>query len=420
MSSIQTLRKVLLQNTTGEYIDLDAPHWALEPYIPLLPDALLERLLERDECSADQQAGYRQFARTLAAVLHHDGRAAQTELSHHYASLDPDNETLREQDQPLGDTVNPAAAAATESIRSSLLAANFTPLSQEEIEAAVGVASHWGVPLHVDFELFRQLAVYTRGDVIGVRTMRPWNRPWRNEAVEVPIYQRVVVLFQLNADCRTEDELDANRLHLRLFKNIPKLDVDMLLPGTRVRISWLDRTRIVVPSLGGIGMTIWKIVRTALLVAALSVYTATILVGLVLAAVGYIVRSVLNYFQTRNRYMLNLTRSLYYQKLDSNAGVLYRLLEEAHQQRQCEVLVAHYAMLTSDQPISRRRLKRRAERMLREILAQEIEFDIDETLQRMLRLDLCSETPAGKFQAATVEQAITSLNAWWDSQPLAV
>lgn len=351
-------------------------------------------------------------------MLHHQRRVKQTRLSRRYGSVDPDNEGYAVERDEASCAV--AAHKVTVAVREVLTAANYSRLSEDAVAQAVGVASKWGVPLHVDFGVFRQLAVYARGDIMGLRGLRRWHRPWQEEMAEVPIYQRVVVLFQLTEDCRTEDNLDPRRLHLRIFKNIPKLDVDMLLPGSRVRISWLDSTRIVIPSLGGIGVTIWKIVRLALVVAALSLYTAAVLLGLVLAALGYIVRSVMNYFQTRNRYMLNLTRSLYYQKLDSNAGVLYRLLEEALQQQQCEAMLAYFAMTTVDGPISRRRLRRRIERILRELLQTEIAFKIDETLDRLSGLGLAVEDAEGNWSAVDTEVALARLNAWWDAQPLDV
>lgn len=412
-----------MQNTTGAFLAADPAHWALEPYIPLLPDDLQARLMDRDELSADQQVAFRKFNQALTAVLHHRAHRTHDHLNRLYVDLDPDNET----GSAVGseEEVDAAASMATKAIRDALLAANYTQLTQEEIEASVGVASHWGVPLHVDFAVFKQLAVYARGDVIGAKNLSRWYRPWRQELVDVAIYQRAVVVFQLEDHCQIEEGVDSSGLHLRMFKNIPKLDVDMLLPGTEVRITWFDRTRIVVPSLGGIGMTIWKIVRTALLVAALSVYSAVILIGLTLAAIGYIVRSVMNYFQTRNRYILSLTRSLYHQKLGTNAGVLYRLLEEAHQQRHCEVMVAYYAMLTvadadvDTGTLSRRRLKRRVERIIREVLSLEIDFDVEETLQLMTELDICQQLPESRYRWESAQQANENLHAWWDAQSLA-
>lgn len=389
----------------------------MEPFIALSSGDLVNYLIGRDELQATAVEAFRTTCHAIDAVLHHQQRPVHVAVDQAYALLDPDRDRRLLGALDAGATAD-AAERLTNVLDDVLRAAHYAPLSQAQIDAAVGVASEWGVPLHVDFGMFEHLMVYSRGDIVGIRNLRRWNRLWREQPVEVPIYQRAVVLFKLRPDCRTEDELQPEHVHLRMFKNIPKQDVDMLLPGTQVRISWLDQTRILVPTLGGIGMTIWKIARMALLVAALSFYTAAVLAGLIAAAVGYVVRTVFSYMQTKNRYLLNLTRSLYYQKLDSNAGVIYRLLQEAHQQDYCEAVLGYYALWTAGEAISRRRWKRRAERILREALQVEIDFHVDDALARLTAWELVYDGQAERLQAVPPAQALERLDAWWDRTSL--
>lgn len=82
-------------------------------------------------------------------------------------------------------------------MRDLLATADYAELSREELDAAVQVAILWGVPLHVDLNIFRHLAVFARGDVVGMREHRHWKRLYRKQLVEVPIYRRLVVLFQV-------------------------------------------------------------------------------------------------------------------------------------------------------------------------------------------------------------------------------
>ena len=112
-----------------------------------------------------------------------------------------------------------------------------------------------------DFDLFEQLVVFARGDIIGTKLRRRLRKMYRRESVAVPIYQRMVVLFRLHDDDKSEEKLTAAALHLRMFKNIPKQDVDMLLPGTRVRISGVDHFKILLPSLGGLLLSLRKIAQ---------------------------------------------------------------------------------------------------------------------------------------------------------------
>jgi len=49
-------------------------------------------------------------------------------------------------------------------------------------------------------------------------------------------------------------------VYIKLFKEIPKPDLEMLLPGTQVKMSLFDRLRVTLPSLSGIGMAVYKII----------------------------------------------------------------------------------------------------------------------------------------------------------------
>jgi len=406
--------------STTECIPDAAAHWAIESYIPIQNVDLVEALLAREDDdrqgtnNVDAKPRIRQVFTSMYDLLHQRGRALHTGFASRYAEIDPDRDTraielANHPSQPLAD-----ASRIAELSRQVLVDAGFSEVEQSELVNAVLHASEWGVPLHVDFEVFDLLLVYARGDIIGKRLKRRWRKWFQFTQVDVPIYQRVVVIFKLRSGSITEDQLEPEMLHLRMFKNVPKIDIDMLLPGTRVRISWFDRTRSVVPSLGGIGIQIYKIVRLALFVAVITYSIAAMIIGLTIAIIGYVVRSVMTYLQTRNRYMLNLTRSLYYQKLDTNAGVAYRLLNEAESQRHREVLLAYYALLTSSAPLSLRKLRRRVQRMLREIAGIEVDYRAADAVKTLETWRLIRRDSEGRLSTLLPDEAMQRIDACWD------
>lgn len=411
---------------TEEFVGLDSPHWAIEPFLPITTADLIDALLARsgDTTAELSPAGelprerMRDVFGGFAELLHHRYRPLYSRFAQRYAALDPDRDTR----PPLGREACAVSeqeqlAAVTEISQAGqtvLADAGYTEVSRQELEQAVGMSSHWGVPLHVDFDVFEAIIVYARGDVVGQRAKRRWQNFYREVLFDVPLYQRVVVMFKLRPGFRTDDDLDHTMLHLRMFKNVPKPDIDMLLPGTRVRFTWLDHLRNIVPSLGGIGVTLFKISRVGFFVAAITLSLAFVLAGLLLALVGYAVRSVMNHLNVKNRYMLNLTRNLYYQKLDSNAGVAYRLLEEAESQRHREVVLAYYALLTAGEPISQRRLRRRAERMVRELVDVEVEFRVADAIALLEDWNLIRRDAAGKLQVCEPDEAMRRIEAYWD------
>ena len=96
----------------------------------------------------------------------------------------------------------------------------------------------------------------------------------------MPLYQRIVVVFRTSPDL-TSDQFDPRRIYLRMFKNVPQQDVDMLLPVTGIQMSWLDHSKIVVPSLYAAGATLWKFIRSVFLLAFVGVFKTFALVVLV-------------------------------------------------------------------------------------------------------------------------------------------
>ena len=73
--------------------------------------------------------------------------------------------------------------------------------------------------------------------------------------------------------------LDTQDVYIKLFKDIPKADLDMLLPGTQVKMSLVDRAKILLPTLSGLSIAIWKIVQGALIAAAAGFYGVAGLLG---------------------------------------------------------------------------------------------------------------------------------------------
>ena len=444
-----TVGRSFYNATTDGMIQDDAGHWSIEPYIPLKADTLADYLIQRGELPGKLHLEFRQRCDEMDRLHHERTGAYHRQFSAIYASVDPDtdckplrtelSDQLRtrwtstametstqdrlsaktetvgaipkfpvpkfpvqhdaDQNHAEHDTANVGNgesqlqqnSPAQEQMQKVIDLfgqimddAGYKKIEREDIEKCVGIASQFGVPLHVDLDLFEQLVVYARGDIMGTRFRRRFRKMYRMEAFEIPVYQRMTVAFQLKSDLPGDEALAPNKVHLRMFKNIPKEDVDTLLPGARVRISGLDHVKIIVPSLGGFLMSLRKIAQYAILFAVIALHWSLILAGLL---IGYLVKSTLGYFEAKKKRELKLTRNLYFQKLDTNAGVGYRIIQQAHRQRTCELIVACYALQTAAEPLSPRRLRRRCERILREAVDVEIDFQIDRVLNSLQQIN---------------------------------
>lgn len=386
---------------------------SLEHFIPLRKADLIDQLCRQPGLSPADQQGFRRLCQLLDATLHFEYHAHLEDLKSAYSSFDPDADTQ-------------AATALSDSQRQSQLAllferftwllerANFQKLTRDDLEKAMAAASHHGLSLEVDFDFFERLEIYSRGEVTGTQYRRHWKRLYRREAVQVPVYQRLVIMFRVRDGQRATRNLDTQDVFIKLFKDIPKMDLEMLLPGTRVKMSLIDRIRIVMPTVSGLVVSAIKAFKGALLAAAAGIYGILALLGVTL---GYGVKSFFGYLQTKQKYQLNLTESLYYQNLDNNAGVLCRLLDEAEEQENREAVLGYFFLWRQADGRGNMAagLDRQIERFLSQALGRPIDFEVDDALDKLLRMGLARQLPDGRYMALPLAASLEALDHAWDN-----
>ena len=395
----------------------DAPRWKREHFIPLRKADLVRLLAEDAHLANEPREQFLELCRRLEATLHFEYHCRLERLKDLYAPFNPDS--VMHEAHPISAVEREAMVPRLfEELRDLLQRANYHRLSDSELEQAVGTASEWGVRLNLEFEVFRQLAVFARGDVHGRRALRRWQNWYRLEEVDVPIYQRLMVAFQLRPHRRLDDSVDTEQVYLKVFKNIPKQDLDMLLPGTTFRMSLLDHGKIILPTLSGVAIAVAKIFTGAVIFAFTTIFKLLTFLAFIAGMLGYGVKSILGYLQTKNKYQLSLTRNLYYQNLDNNAGVLFRVLDEAEEQEVREAILA-YALLRGrgpEQGWSDQELDHHTEEYLNGLLDVKIDFEVHDALAKLERLGCVEQTERGNWKAVPMELAIAHLDQRWDRQ----
>ena len=394
----------------------DDSQWLDEHYIPLRKADLVRRLADDTQLSGEQRTRFLQLCTLINATFHHQYHELLETLKDLYAPFDPDSVTkdlhpaTREQRDEL-------VPRLFERFAYLLQRANYRRLTEEEIKEAAGAASDWGVRLTVNFRLFDRLEVHACGDVTARRTRRHWRRLYRLEEVDVPLYQRLVVMFRVRDSARKDTSVDSDFVHIKLFKNIPKQDVDMLLPGARFHMTLLDRGKILLPTLSGIAITVAKILKGAVLSLLFAgFYGILAFLGIVGGAIGYGIRSFTGYLRTKDKYHLYLTRSLYYQNLDNNAGVLHRLLDEAEEQESREAVLA-YALLRTKAGSAGwtlEQLDREAEAYLAGVLGFALDFEVHDAIHKLVRLGCVEAIGDDRWRAVPLDEALVRIDHAWD------
>lgn len=396
-----------------------APAKPNEHYIPIRKRDLLELLTKDEELDVVERGGLLKLAKIVDATLHHEFHERLETLKQLYVSNDPDADPPSR--EVLSDSERKSRAKEFLRAMAGLLErANFRKVSNDELLESLEKASEWGVNLNVDLTVFRHLEIYARGDFTGTRFRRTWRTLFRQESIPIPTYQRLVVMFQLKDGTEHAAEIPGaigrrDAVVLKLFKNIPKMDVDMLLPGTQIRMTWLDQGKIWLPTISGVGIVALKLLQGAAGIAMAGLQGTIATISLVGGTIGYGIRSFYGYLQTKDRYQLSLTRSLYYQNLDNNAGVLFRLLDEAEEQEFREIMLAYALLLRQGRlGLTTEQLDEVVQDWLRDVAAIQVDFEVDDALEKLQRMNLASKNTAGRWTASPIESALHQLDAEWD------
>lgn len=389
-----------------------------EQFIPLRKTELIALLCRDKKLSAGERESFRQFCIVISAVFHFEYLKQLEELKDAYAPFDPDADTK---------SLSPVSAEERRRDEEQLFErfavlmerANFKRLSREEMQQALReVATVAGVHTHVDLGLFEHLDIFVRGDVIKTLHRRSWRRLGRKEEWLVPAYQRLVLIVKLRPNKRLDRDIDTSRVYLKIFKDIPKVDQDMLLPGARVRLSRLDQGLIAYPLIAGVGLLIYNIVDSIFIKgAAVGVSLGSIASWSVAAALGgYGYKSYHSYQVKKQDYSLKLTKSLYYKSLDNNTGVLMRLLDEAEEQECRETFLAYFCLwkYAPEQGWTAEQLDDAIERYLESNTGLKVDFEIGDALAKLERLKIVVKS-GDFYRAEPMNKALEMLDWTWDN-----
>ena len=386
-----------------------------EHYISVRPRELIQKLADEPAVTIFERPQFTALCDLLESIVHFDCHAKLKRLLDGYSHFHPDDDrACQAKSEPA--VLERAAAGLFEEFAALVTCANYRHLSRSEVERAASAPGPGGLQLALDWSIFERLEVYARGEHrVTISTVSPTTK--RRVVTEVSAYRRLAIIFRLKAKWSRTEPLETRAVFLKLFKDIPRDDLEALLPGAWVQLGLFDQAKIVVPTISGLALTLFKLLKGAAVATFASLSGLLVFLGLIGGALGYGVRSLYSFWSVRERHQLTLTRQLYYQNLDNNAGVLYHLLAEAEEQELREMVLAYWLLwrggLSAGDP---QQIDAAAETWLRDRCGVLADFEISDALAKLERLGLAYASSTGRWRAVAVEEALERLDRYWDDQ----
>ena len=367
-------------------------------FIPFRRPDVLAMCLAEEGLAPGHAQQFIQASELIEQHFREDFSRIKQELKNSYATLDPDADT-RVINEFCERTPPTDLAAQLESV---LNRANYEKVTEKELKRALNSASLFQVRLYVDTGDFEEILLFTRGASRREETVRELFGLWRRK-IRFTNYERVVLYLRLKENIDSDSALGSclpGSTVLKLFQNVPEADLEMLFPNIRVGMRMLDRILIGVPALisGGVVLTT-KLGATLLLLGSLLGFWIGVsaepvkldekallaLAAGAAALIGYLWKQFSNFRNRKLKYTQALTENLYFKLLDNNAGVLYRVLDEAEESEIKESLLAYHFLLAGGQPMTAPEIDAAIEDWFASKWQCRLDFEIDDALARLAR-----------------------------------
>ena len=403
-------------------------------FIPFRKTDIIAMCCDDSRMQASDRESFRELCRILEALFHFEFHRRLESIKNCYAPFNPDADT-----RLVGGYTSEEKKRLQKELVSEMTAvlnsANFEKITSEDLSQALTEESLFKIRLQVDFGDFEEVIFFRRGESVRQETLVSF---WglKKKSFKFTNYDRVVIYLKFKEYAYFESQARKNlnfipgSTIIKLFHNVPKADLEMLFPNSRVRMKTIDKLIIGVPAVvSGIVVVVTKLGASLILIASVVAFWLgfrreearlnqhhIIALGVGLATLGgFLFRQITKYKNRKIKFMKALSDNLYFKNLDNNTGVFYHLIDAAEEEETKEAILAYFFLLTEKQPFTKKELDERIEKWFESRWNTRINFEIDDALAKLDRLGLANTRDGERLQCQPLKEAKRRLDDIWDN-----
>ena len=398
-----------------------------ENYIPFNKEFLLEQQITSFSEDKKKTADFKKLFDIVEHYYHYEAFNLNRSLKQNYALFDPDL-SEKERKAFIGKS---DFSVFKETLLTVLENGNYHRIDQETLDKSFKNSDLIGLNLSIDFNAFRDYEFYVRGHHKAKEKVHSYFF-WKKE-IEIAYYDRVMIYLNYNeADYLSNKKvklgkmpIDPGTIALKIFKRVPKNDIETLFPNAVPKMSLKDKLLLWVPGVfGGISLLSAQVIPALinmyeayqtgetidLLNSKTSLNQGLIALGILAA---YCFRQYNNFINKKIRYSKMLSDSLYFKNLGNNSGAFYSLLNSSEEEVLKETILAYSFLHKSPHPLTALELDHQIESWFKTHFNTELDFDVTDALLKLKNIGLGVEKE-GKWEVIEVEQAIVQIDELWD------
>lgn len=398
-----------------------------EHYIPFDKEFLLEEQLAEYAGDEKQVEDFKKLFDIIEHYFHYEAFNLIRNLKQNYALFDPDINP-KEREAFIGKS---DFSLFKENLLKVLDRGNYSRVDQETLDKAFQDSDLIGLKLAINIADYKEYGLYVRGQHKAKETVSKFFF-WKKE-IEIEYYDRVMIYLNYHdADYYKEKKtrldkmpIDPGTIVLKIFKRVPKNDIETIFPNAIPMMSATDKLLLWVPGLvGGISLLSAKVIPA--LIKMQSAYESgetidllnsktSLNQGLIALGIlgGYLFRQYNNFVNKKIKYSKMLSDSLYFKNLGNNSGAFYSLLNSSEEEVLKETILAYSFLNRSKTPLTEEELDHQIESWFKTKHNTELDFDVKEALLKLKNAGLGSETN-GKWEVIPLDDALVRIDEIWD------
>ena len=400
----------------------------LEHHIPFDKDFLLEQQIAEHAFDKRETEDFRKLFEILEHYFHYDSFNFIQQIKRNYASFDPD--------KSHEERLKLAGKSEYNLFKNSLLQvverSKYLQIDQAKIEEAINNSDLVSLKIHVNFDDFKEYAIYGRG-LHKTTEKVPRFYFWKKE-VDIEYYQRVLIFIRFHdAEYFKNKKQNIHKLPftpgciiLKMFKRVPVNDLETIFPNAIPRMALKDKLLMWIPGLfGGVSLLSTKVIPP--LIALYAAYKSgementakskdSLTQGLVALGVlgAYLFRQYSDYLNKKLKFSKTLSDSVYFKNLGNNSGVFPALIDSSEEEELKETILAYAFLNKSNQPLTAEELDVQIESWFLSTLNVSIDFDVKGALQKLEKIGLGTQHNS-RWKVLPLKEALARVDKVWDS-----
>ena len=367
---------------------------------------------------------FQQFCRLLESIYHFEFHKDLEVLKDIYYPINPDQTKWGDRTDLEIDEVN---RILLETLRMVLNKANYDLVTTEQIKEAYESSAVVGFSLEINMNDYDFIEIYARGRRTD-SIVRKSFLGIKKKISDHIILERVLLAVKMKKGINSN--IPEEKTILKLFKDVPLEDLEILFPNSKVVMSWKDKLILAVPAIAaGIPLLVSKVIPALIVVftvfGAYLGYRGTVeedhlkqsiaALSALGALGGFVIKQISKFKTKKFLFQKELSDNLYFRNLVNNAGVFHSLIDSAEEEEFKEALLAYIFINRSQTTVGEKEIDSSIEQWLYKHFDSFVDFECTDALDKLEKLKLLNKDNYGNLTVIPLNEALKILDFQWDN-----